>query len=123
MLSGAEIQLFFVAVKVYIPVKAGSALAKTGFWEVLLKPRGPVQLQVTPAESASAKILSVSPSHIGVLLVAVTIGGLGSVRVTLLNGEEVQLLAAVTVMLLYTAASRLSTIILPVLLLERFRGV
>jgi len=121
--SAADTQLFLVPVAMYAPDCAGVALRTTGFCALLLYVSGPVQPQVSPAESAVAKSLSVSPSQMGEVPDASTTGAAGSCRVTAAMLSEVQLLAAVTVILLYTAAPRLVIDIFPLASLNKFCGV
>ena len=99
------------------------ALIITGFCTLLLKAVGPVQLHVKPAESAVAKSFSVSPSQRGEVPDALTIGRAGSCRVMAVRVSDIQLLAAVTVIWLYIAASRLAIVIFPFASLNRFCGV
>jgi hypothetical protein len=73
VLLGALVQPAAVAVNTYVPAIAKVAVAETlGFWLLLAKPLGPVQLKVVPL------VVPVRfngwPTHTGLLLPAVAVG-------------------------------------------------
>lgn len=77
----AERQLFTVTVNEYNPLATRPTFAMVGFCALLVNPFGPVHEYVPPA-TAGVKRFSVSPAHLGPLLVADgAAGGFGSVRV------------------------------------------
>lgn len=100
---GNDVQLFLLAVTVYTPDCPGIEPAINGFCTVALNPSGPLHAHVTPDESDVANSFMVSPWHIGVLLLAVTIGAPGSRNVTGTIVSDGQLLSD-TVICEYTPA-------------------
>jgi hypothetical protein len=74
VLLGALVQPAAVAVNTYVPSIAKVAVAETlGFWLLLAKPLGPVQLKVVPLSVVPVRF-SGEPTHTGLLLPAVAVG-------------------------------------------------
>jgi hypothetical protein len=94
VVPAADVQPFNVAVTEYTPLFTGCAFTIVGAATLLENEPGPVQLNVTPGVVDVALNISVDPWHIGELLEAAGIAGVGgSVRLIGPSALEGQLLS------------------------------
>ena len=90
------VQLFTVAVILYVPVAAGVAPGMEVFCVVALNPLGPVQLYVAPPTAVAFR-LSVDPSQMALLLEAVGAAGVGFTVTLIVAGLAAHPSLAITV--------------------------